>query len=83
MADVLGGIVHRNEYKEIGWFSVGLTKEGIASPIFSVLPERFVALHWHGDTFEIPPGAVRTAEHRSPAPKLRRRADRWAVCANA
>jgi len=65
MADVLGGIVRRNEYREIGWFSVSLTKEGILSPIFSVLPQRFVALHWHGDTFEIPSGAVRTAESRA------------------
>jgi GMP synthase-like glutamine amidotransferase len=65
MADVLGSIVRRNEYREIGWFPVKLTDEGIASPIFAVLPERFVALHWHGDTFEIPPGAVRTAESRA------------------
>ncbi|MHB8118510.1 MAG: type 1 glutamine amidotransferase [Methanothrix sp.] len=65
MADVLGGIVRRNEHREIGWFPVSLTKEGRASSIFAVLPERFVALHWHGDTFEIPPGAVRTAESRA------------------
>jgi GMP synthase-like glutamine amidotransferase len=65
MADVLGGTVQRNEYREIGWFPVDLTKEGTMSPIFSVLPQRFVALHWHGDTFEIPPGAVRTAESRA------------------
>ncbi|MCX6677200.1 MAG: type 1 glutamine amidotransferase [Methanothrix sp.] len=62
MADVLGGIVRRNRHREIGWFPVSLTKEGRAAPIFSVLPERFTALHWHGDTFDIPPGAVRTAE---------------------
>jgi GMP synthase-like glutamine amidotransferase len=65
MADVLDGTVRRNEYKEIGWFPVSLTKDGILSPIFSVLPQRFVALHWHGDTFEIPTGAVRTAESRA------------------
>lgn len=65
MADVLGGVVRKNEYREIGWFPVSLTKGGILSPIFSVLPQRFAALHWHGDTFEIPPGAVRTAESRA------------------
>jgi len=65
MADVLGGVVRRNGYREIGWFPVDLTKEGILSPIFSVLPQRFVALHWHGDTFEIPPGAARMAESRA------------------
>lgn len=65
MADVMGGSVRKNEYREIGWFPVSLTKEAKASPIFRVLPDRFVALHWHGDTFEIPPGAVRTAESRA------------------
>ena len=28
---------------------------------FDALPERFAALHWHGDTFAIPPGALRLA----------------------
>jgi GMP synthase-like glutamine amidotransferase len=65
IADVLGSSVRKNEYREIGWFAVSLTEEGISSPIFSVLPERFVALHWHGDTFAIPPGAVRIAESRA------------------
>jgi GMP synthase-like glutamine amidotransferase len=65
IADVLGSSVRKNEYREIGWFPVSLTEEGARSPIFSVLPERFVALHWHGDTFGIPPGATRTAESRA------------------
>jgi GMP synthase-like glutamine amidotransferase len=62
IADVLGGKVHRNDYREIGWFPVRLTDEGAASRIFGVLPERFMAFHWHGDTFEIPPGAMRMAK---------------------
>ena len=65
MADVLGGIVRKNENREIGWFQVSLTKEGSLSPFFAVLPERFTALHWHGDTFDIPPGSMRTAESRA------------------
>lgn len=62
ISDVLGGKVTRNRYREIGWFPVRLTEEGRASSIFSALPERFTALHWHGDTFSIPPGALRLAE---------------------
>jgi GMP synthase-like glutamine amidotransferase len=62
MADVLGGKVQRNEHREIGWFQVKLTPEARNSRIFRVLPEKFVAFHWHGDTFEIPPDAVRMAE---------------------
>ena len=65
IADVLGGSVRRNEYREIGWFAVSLTEEGSTSPIFSVLPKSFVALHWHGDTFAIPPGAMRIAESQA------------------
>jgi GMP synthase (glutamine-hydrolysing) len=54
--------VRRNKHREIGWFQVQLTPEARASRIFRVLPERFMAFHWHGDTFDIPPGAVHVAE---------------------
>ncbi len=62
MADVLGGKVRRNEYREIGWHKVRLTPEARASRIFGVMPKEFMAFHWHGDTFSIPSGAVHTAE---------------------
>lgn len=62
ISDVMGGRVSRNRYREIGWFQVRLTAEGRASEIFSSLPDAFTALHWHGDAFSIPPGAVRAAE---------------------
>ena len=61
IADVLGGKVRRNLHKEIGWYSVKLTPEGQKSRIFNVLPNTFMALHWHGDSFEIPTAALRTA----------------------
>ncbi len=61
MADVLGGNVRRNEYREIGWHKVRLTSEARTSRIFGVLPQEFTAFHWHGDTFSIPSGAVHTA----------------------
>ncbi|MFZ3058840.1 MAG: type 1 glutamine amidotransferase [Candidatus Methanoperedens sp.] len=62
IADVLGGRVSRNKSKEIGWFPVSLTGEARNSPVFNTLPNTFTAFHWHGDTFKIPPGAVRIAE---------------------
>ncbi|MDZ7618698.1 MAG: type 1 glutamine amidotransferase [Patescibacteria group bacterium] len=64
-AEVLGGRVTPNPHKEIGWFPVELTDAGLASPGFADFAERFLAFHWHGDTFSIPPGADRLAE--SPA----------------
>jgi GMP synthase-like glutamine amidotransferase len=62
IADVLGGKVYRNPFKEIGWYPVRPTREAKNSAILSRLPVQFVAFHWHGDTFHIPPGALRIAE---------------------
>jgi hypothetical protein len=44
---------------------VELTGEGREDPLFAGFGERFSSLQWHGDTFDLPPGAVRLA--RSPA----------------
>lgn len=65
MADVLGGNVYRNIHREIGWFPVNLTPAAKTSRVFGVLPESFMAMHWHGDTFEIPPGALHAAESQA------------------
>lgn len=62
IADVLGATVHTAEVPEIGWFPVSLTPEGRNLPMLRGLPDRFPALHWHHDTFDIPQGAVRIAE---------------------
>jgi GMP synthase (glutamine-hydrolysing) len=61
IARALGAKVAKNPYKEIGWFPV--TRDGAVSsgPLAGVFPERFDALHWHGDTFELPAGAARIA----------------------
>lgn len=59
IADVLGGRVVRNEHTEIGFFDVYNTADSNRSAHLAGLPERFKALHWHGDRLEIPPGAVR------------------------
>jgi len=61
LADVLGGPVTKGQNKEIGWFDVGMTVEGLAAKAFQGFPETFTAFHWHGDTFAVPPGAVRAA----------------------
>lgn len=62
IADVLGGRVYKNEHKEIGWHSVKLTAEAKDSPVFKSLPPEFVAFHWHGDTFHLPPGCRQMAQ---------------------
>lgn len=58
IADVLGGKVVQNPEKEIGWWPVQTV--GRPGP-FAEWPEGLTVFHWHGDTFELPPGAVRVA----------------------
>lgn len=57
IADVLGAAVYPNKHKEIGWFPVELTPQGIKSDLFKDIPRQFNAFHWHGDTFSLPDGA--------------------------
>lgn len=54
IASVMGANVVSMPQKEIGWFPVNLTKKGMDSSILSTLTSPFWALHWHGDSFEIP-----------------------------
>ncbi len=61
IADVLGSKVYPGENKEIGWFPIELTNEAQNSTIFGALPQQFTVFHWHGDTFDLPPGATRLA----------------------
>lgn len=61
LAEVLGGKVFKNRYKEIGWHPVFLTEEGKKVPVWGGSPCEFTAFHWHGDTFELPSGCVRLA----------------------
>jgi len=61
ISDVLGSRVFQNVYSEIGWYPVSLTPDASSSSICK-LPQRFMAFHWHGDTFELPPGCKKIAE---------------------
>jgi GMP synthase (glutamine-hydrolysing) len=58
IADALGARVYQNPQFEIGWFPIRLNAEVPRHPAFSHFPDQFTALHWHGDTFELPPGAA-------------------------
>ncbi len=62
IANVLGAKIHRNQCPEIGWFNVWLTDAASRSRAFNRLPKRLTAFHWHGDTFDLPPGATWIAE---------------------
>lgn len=51
IADLIGGYVDKNPFKEIGWFPLSLTESAIQYPLFSHLPRNPVVFEWHGDTF--------------------------------
>jgi len=65
LADALGGKAYPGPGPEVGLLPVQVTAAGRADPVFGVLPPQFPALQWHGDTFDLPPGAVLLAS--SPA----------------
>jgi len=67
MAKALGAKVYVGEKKEIGWYDIELTGDGLRDPLMrrlAIHPEegdfwrRFKVFHWHGETFDIPKGAV-------------------------
>jgi len=57
IAKALGGRVYRNPVKEIGWYQTYWTEAGRIDPVFGGLPEGVHIFQWHGETFDIPPGA--------------------------
>jgi GMP synthase-like glutamine amidotransferase len=65
LAECLGGTVRRNDQREIGWHEVTLTPAARRIGPMASWPDRMLALHWHGDTFSLPPDAERIAS--SPA----------------
>ena len=58
LASALGGRVFAGPAPEVGVLPVRLTEQGRADPVLGSLPAEFATLQWHGDTFELPTGAV-------------------------
>jgi GMP synthase (glutamine-hydrolysing) len=61
MARALGARVYPGEVKEIGWSPLTLTEDGMSSSLHPLAGPDLSVLHWHGDTFDLPPGATRLA----------------------
>jgi GMP synthase-like glutamine amidotransferase len=59
IAKALGAKVYTAKQKEIGWFPVERTAE---HALFDGIPASFMAFHWHGETFDLPAGAVHLAQ---------------------
>ena len=59
IASALGRRVYRNPVKEIGWFPIEATSSTAATFQF---PSTCSVFHWHGETFDLPPGAILLAK---------------------
>lgn len=60
IASALGARVYPNREREIGWFPVAAAEEAGEGSSFR-FPPSIDVFHWHGETFDLPPGAVRLA----------------------
>jgi GMP synthase (glutamine-hydrolysing) len=61
LAATLGARVYPGKAKEIGWLSIDLRDDATSDSLFASAPRTFGALHWHGDVFDLPRGAVSLA----------------------
>jgi GMP synthase (glutamine-hydrolysing) len=61
MAKALGAKVYPGPEKEIGWFPLRLSEAGHGSMLEVLAQEGVRMLHWHGETFDLPEGAVHLA----------------------
>jgi len=60
IARALGARVYPHRVKEIGWCPIQITAQG-QNFFFEKPPKTSMVFQWHGDTFDIPQGAVRLA----------------------
>jgi GMP synthase-like glutamine amidotransferase len=68
MAGALGARVEPNPEKEIGWHQVRCLSEA-GRELLGISGIDFTPLHWHGDAFEIPSGALHLFSSRACAPQ--------------
>jgi len=61
LAHVLGAPVRRHVQHEIGWYELETTAHGRGDAILGHLGERAPVFQWHGQTFDLPSGAVQLA----------------------
>ncbi len=65
VAHVLGSRVYAGGNKEIGWYRVALTPEGMQDRVMSALSvdgtNTADVFQWHGDTFDLPSGCAHLA----------------------
>lgn len=61
LAASLGAAVAPGPVPEVGMLSVRRTEAARRDPVFRHLPDDFITLQWHSDTYELPAGATQLA----------------------
>ena len=61
LASACGAKVTRNREREIGWLPITRTPAAAAHPVLGALPPTLEVFHWHGETFDLPEGALHGA----------------------
>jgi GMP synthase-like glutamine amidotransferase len=64
LAKAMGARVYPNAVKEIGWYEIELQPAASDDLLFAGSAARQTVFQWHGDTFDLPPGAVHLALSR-------------------
>jgi GMP synthase (glutamine-hydrolysing) len=77
LAKALGADVFPGHGPEIGFGFVELTRAGKQDPLFATVGSSIPVFHWHGDTFDLPEGAVLLASNKEYA----QQAFRFGSCA--
>jgi GMP synthase-like glutamine amidotransferase len=60
IAKAAGARVYKGSRKEIGWYPVEITKDGM-NDLFKGLKNNITVFQWHGDTYDLPKNAVTLA----------------------
>ena len=61
MARALGANVYPTKQMHIGWAPLTLTEAANSTPLKYLAADNIAVLHWHGDTFDLPKGAIHLA----------------------
>lgn len=77
LARALGAEVRPGEGPEVGFAPVDVTDPG--DPLLGGLAPRSEVLHWHGDAFDLPPGAEHLASSERTACQAFRAGNAWGV----
>lgn len=62
LAKAMGGKVYPNQIKEIGWYPLQMLPAAAKDAILADCQNTETVFQWHGDTFDLPAGAVLLAQ---------------------